>query len=112
MIDVKSLSGRIDAVVARHAARGVHFEVQPDDREIFIDGLHRDLGDPATKGRGADAMTDLCRIADEFGLPVELSHMADEPGLGPYYARFGFSHYEVTGGNPELRSMRREPTSS
>jgi hypothetical protein len=41
----------------------------------------------AAKGNGAKALTEVCALADEFG--IELSLWC-EPVLIPYYQRFGF----------------------
>lgn len=102
----------VDEAIARHAARGVSCLACVDGDEIFVDEIWRDRSDETTRGRGADLMNELCAIADRHGMRLELTHMADEAGLGPYYERFGLRRYEVPGGNPALSSMRRLPAAA
>jgi len=109
MIDVPLLESRLDAIVERYEPLGVKCDVYVHDDEIFVDGIKRDRSDPSSKGRGAELMRELCTVADSVDLRLELTHMRDEPDLGPYYAQFGLTYYDVHGGNPELVSMRRAP---
>ena len=107
MRDDALIEAEIQEIVDRYAALGVDCEPYLHDVEIFIDSLERDRTDPATKGLGARLMQEMCAVADRHGLPLELTHMRDEPGLGTYYSQFGLVHYDVPGGNPDLSSMVR-----
>lgn len=109
MKDHDRIDAALQTIVDRHSSLGIRCDAYLHHDEIFIDSLERDRDDPATKGRGADLMHDVCALADAEGIRLELTHMRDEPGLGAYYARFGLEHYEVAGGNPDLASMRRVP---
>jgi hypothetical protein len=103
---VEAIQDQVLAVISEFEPLGVTLDAIAYDHEIFVDGLHRDMSKPSSKGRGAEAMARLCWIADQHGLPMELSRMADETGLATYYGRFGFVD-EPREGNPELMAMRR-----
>lgn len=107
MRDDALIEAEMQEIVDRYAALGVRCEPYLHDVEIFIDSLGRDRQNPATKGLGARLMREMCAVADRHGLPIELTHMRDEPGLGLYYSQFGLVHYDVPGGNPALASMIR-----
>lgn len=97
----------VRGLTAKHERLGVTMDVSVDEHEISLDSIDRDRKDDGTRGRGADAIRDLCALADEHGLRMETSYMTCEPELGPYYARFGFLPHVVEGGYPHLLTMRR-----
>lgn len=86
---------------------GVGIEIEYDHgREIYISDIGRDRSSDETKGNGAKVIQHVCDLADLLKVCVCISHMTNEPGLGAYYARFGF----VPEAEPEhITNMRREP---
>lgn len=85
---------------------GIEHEYDEGGQDLFICDLGRDLSDPSTKGNGAKILNMLCSLVDAHGLTMSISHMTDEPGLGTYYARFGF----VAEDHPEhITNMSRAP---
>lgn len=88
---------------------GVSVSVErDDDRNLFMSDIGRNRSDPGTRGNGALVIGKLCEVADAFCLSFETSHMTDEPGLGRYYAQFGFVAYGEPGPITNLR--RRGPS--
>lgn len=109
MMDGSTLEDALEAISERYEGLGVRCDAYAHDDEIYLDVIRRDRTDPSTKGRGAQAIEELCALADSIGQPMGLCHMHDETGLGAYYARFGFTYCVTPNGNPELVTMRRMP---
>lgn len=104
---------------ARHLARGISWCFYPHDGGIMFHsfgrrsrleqmgmyGLAAPLPRDPDKGSGAQALTEVCDLADRFNLRITLWTVV--PKLYAYYTSFGFE--EIEGRDEERRIYARPP---
>lgn len=92
--------------VAHATSLGVALDVESDGDRLMFAVDRRD----APKGRGAQAIAELVRLADEADVELALDVAFSEPALVRYYWRFGFRMHDGTpeGENADLQALCEE----
>lgn len=108
-----ALQAEMGQLMTAAAQMGVSVFIEIDDDGtrpiIHIPDLARDRSNASTKGAGGRVLAMINALADLYGAKVEIEHMADEPSLGVYYARFGFV---PTGCAGDIINLHRLPRQS